>query len=195
MQLCYLQWHSSIFHFKVKISSFLIHTSTSFCREMLSTCYPSGHLCLDLDFYRHALVFFTEHDVLRHLISCPFKFSPQSQGTFSLDLPKAVHQTHPPSLSSFDLFILSDTRLTGPLRFSFPDGKRGLFSFWRGSTIPLRLNGLGPRQWRSLGPGFPDAAAHREFLDSPATTTRRVGSGIWSSCWRGQYWNLEVWRD
>lgn len=51
--------------------------------------------------------------------------------------------------------------------------------------------GLGPREWRSLSHGFPDAAAHREFLGSPATTTHRVGSGIWSSSWRGPILNPE----
>ena len=32
---------------------------------------------------------------------------------------------------------------------------------------------------------FCNAAAHREFLDSPATIASSLGSGNWSNCWKG----------
>lgn len=162
------------------ISSPFIIMKTSFYREMLSTCYPGGHPCLDPDLYRHALVFFIKHDVLRYTLSSPFKFCLESQGTFSLDSPKAFHQKYQPSLSFFDLFTLSDTGLAGPLGFPLSEGKRCRFPSEDAAPSLLRSTGHVPWEYCFLTP-----AAHREFLHSPATGTLSVGSGLWRSGWKG----------
>lgn len=62
-------------------------------------------------------------------------------------------------------------------------GKDADFPFEDLAPSLLRPAGHVPRGCCFLSPGFPDAAAHREFLESAITATGKVGSGTWSRCW------------